>query len=106
MSLLATALDSAHATGHEPIDGVIVLAQETEVTTGGLRTWIKDNVVFTILVLAACVIGVGGMRGNLSKVVTVGALSIVGLAFLAVSTNENAAMGVGNWVLSLFGIQA
>ena len=83
---------------------VDVLAQTTEVSTGGLRAWIGDNIVFTILALIACVVLMGGLRGNLSKVFTVGGLSLVGLAFLGIAQSENAATGIGNWILGLFGI--
>lgn len=81
------------------------LAQTTEVSTTGVRAWIEDNVVFTILILIACVVLMGGLRGNLSKVVTVGCLSLAGMAYLGVATNPNAATGIGNWLLGLVGIQ-
>ncbi|KLL94332.1 hypothetical protein NJ76_31325, partial [Rhodococcus sp. IITR03] len=70
-----------------------------------VRAWIEDNIVFTILVLIACVVLMGGLRGNLSKVVTVGGLSLAGMAYLGVATNPNAATGIGNWILGLIGIQ-
>ena len=81
------------------------LAQTTEVSTTGVRAWIEDNIVFTILVLVACVVLLGGLRGNLSKVVSVGVLSLLGMAYLGVATNPNAATGIGNWLLGLVGIQ-
>ncbi|WKX02008.1 hypothetical protein Q3O43_29475 (plasmid) [Rhodococcus aetherivorans] len=81
------------------------LAQTTEVSTTGVRAWIEDNIVFTILILIACVVLMGGLRGNLSRVVTVGGLSLAGMAYLGVATNPNAATGIGNWLLGLVGIQ-
>ena len=81
------------------------LAQTIEVSTTGVRAWIEDNIVFTILILIACVVLMGGLRGNLSKVVTVGGLSLAGMAYLGVATNPNAATGIGNWLLGLVGIQ-
>ena len=81
------------------------LAQTTEVSTTGVRAWIEDNIVFTILILIACVVLMGGLRGNLSKVVTVGGLSLAGMAYLGVATNTTAATGIGNWLLGLVGIQ-
>ena len=81
------------------------LAQTTEVSTTGVRAWIEDNIVVTILVLIACVVLMGGLRGNLSKVVSVGGLSLLGMAYLGVATNPNAATGIGNWLLGLVGIQ-
>lgn len=101
MSLTHTVVDLAITTPH-----VDVLAQSTDVTTTGLRKWIGDNGVFTILALIACVILAGGMRGNLSKVFTVGGLSLVGLAFFTLSSSESAANGIGSWILGLFNIQA
>ena len=100
MSLTSTVVDLALTR-----PSVDVLAQTTDVNTGGVRDWIGDNVIFTILILAACVIGVGGMRGNLSKVVTVGGLSLVGLAYFSIAQSETAATGIGNFLLSLIGIQ-
>jgi membrane-bound ClpP family serine protease len=84
---------------------VEVLAQTTDVNTTGVRSWIGDNIVFTILALIACVVLMGGLRGNLSKVFTVGGLSLVGLAFLGIAQSETAATGIGNWILGLFGIR-
>lgn len=81
------------------------LAQTTEVSTTGVRAWIEDNIVVTILVLIACVVLMGGLRGNLSKVVSVGGLSLLGMAYLGVATNPDAATGIGNWLLGLVGIQ-
>lgn len=101
MSLTPTLADLAIAAAPH----VDVLAQTTEVSTGGLRAWISDNIVFTILLLGACVIFVGGVRGNLSKVVTVGGLSLLGLAYFSIAQSESAATGVGNFLLGLIGIQ-
>lgn len=100
MSLASHFVDLTVTTGRE----AAVLAQSTEVSTTGLRAWIEDNIVFTILALIACVLLGGGMRGNLSKVVSVGGLSLVGLAYLGIATNPGAARGIGNWALGLFGI--
>ncbi|NKT14089.1 hypothetical protein GS979_06420 [Rhodococcus hoagii] len=100
MSLTSTVADLALTT-----QNVDVLAQSTDVSTGGLRAWIGDNVIFTILALIACAVLVGGLRGNLSKVFTVGGLSLVGVAFFSLASSESAATGIGNWLLGLFGVQ-
>ena len=88
-----------------PPGSVDVLAQDPEVSTGGRRAWIGDNIIFTILALIACVVLLGGLRGNLSKVFTVGGLSLVGIAFFSLASSESAATGIGNWILGLFGIR-
>ena len=100
MSLTPTLADLAIAAA----PNVDVLAQTTEVSTGGLRAWIQDNVILVILLAIACVVLVGGFRGNLSKVFTVGGLSLVGMAYLGIASSEDAAAGIGNWILSLFGV--
>lgn len=100
MSLTSAVADRAIGASEK----VSILAQ-TEVSTGGLRQWIGDNIVFTILILVACAIGMGALRGNLSKVFTVGGLSLVGIAFFSLASSETAATGVGNWLLGLFGVQ-
>jgi membrane-bound ClpP family serine protease len=84
---------------------VDLLAQTTDVNTTGVRSWLGDNVVVTILVLIACAVLMGGLRGNLSKVFTVGGLALVGLAFFGIAQSDTAATGIGNWLLSLFGVQ-
>ncbi len=100
MSLTPTLTDLAIAAA----PNVDVLAQPTEVSTGGLRAWIQDNVILVILLAIACVVLVGGFRGNLSKVFTVGGLSLIGMAFLGIASSEDAASGIGSWILSLFGV--
>ena len=101
MSLTSAVVDLATT----PTPGIDVLAQNTEVTTGGLRAWIGDNIIFTILALIACVVLPGGLRGNLSKVFTVGSLSLVGIAFFSLASSESATTGIDRWILSLFGIE-
>lgn len=100
MSLTSTVANLATMTP----GNVDLLAQTTDVNTTGVRSWIGDNVIFTILILIACAVLMGGLRGNLSKVLTVGGLSLVGLAFFGIAQSENAATGIGNWLLSLIGI--
>lgn len=105
MSLAVQIVDMSLASpGWQPTGTVHVVAQETEVNTGGLRKWIEDNIVFTILVLIACAVLLGGLKGNLSRVLTVGGLSMVGLAYLGIATSQNAAQGIGSFILGLFGV--
>lgn len=81
------------------------LAAPADVNTTGLQGWIKDNVVFVLLILIACVVLLGGLKANLSKVLTVGGLSLVGMAWVAIASNQNAAQGIGQWLLGLVGVQ-
>lgn len=100
----STAIDLSIATTHHPAASDVTVLAQTTVSTGGLRAWIKDNVVFTILILLACVMLVGGLRGNLSKVFTVGGLGFFGLAYLGIASSETAATGIGTWILGLLNI--
>ncbi|MFI8664567.1 hypothetical protein ACIGKR_31595 [Rhodococcus qingshengii] len=104
-SLASTVIDVSIPPTHPPLTAdAVTLAQSTDVNTGGLRAWIKDNIVFTILIALACVVLVGGLKGNLSRVFTVGGLGLFGLAYLGIATSESAATGIGNWILGLVGI--
>ncbi|MFJ7621400.1 hypothetical protein ACIQYZ_21610 [Rhodococcus erythropolis] len=104
-SLASTVIDVSIPPTHPPhAADAVTLAQSTDVNTGGLRAWIKDNIVFTILIALACVVLVGGLKGNLSRVFTVGGLGLFGLAYLGIATSESAATGIGNWILGLVGI--
>ncbi|RYF53681.1 MAG: hypothetical protein EOO27_25565, partial [Comamonadaceae bacterium] len=95
MSVIASTVVALANAAH-PVPDISIVAQETQVSTGGLRKWIEDNIVFTILVVIACVVLTGSLRGNLSKVFTVGGLTLVGLAFVGIATSETAAKGLGN----------
>ena len=104
-SLASTEIDVSITATHPPLAAdAVTFAQSTDVNTGGLRAWIKDNIVFTILIALACVVLVGGLKGNLSRVFTVGGLGLFGLAYLGIATSESAATGIGNWILGLVGI--
>ena len=88
-SLASTVIDVSIPATHPPLAAdAVTLAQSTDVNTGGLRAWIKDNIVFTILIALACVVLVGG-------------LGLFGLAYLGIATSESAATGIGNWILGL-----
>ncbi|KXX60597.1 hypothetical protein CJ179_49740 [Rhodococcus sp. ACS1] len=104
-AIASTVVDLSNTAAHpSAVPGVVTLAQEADVNTRNLRDWIGDNVVFTILAVIACVVLIGGLKGNLSKVFTVGGLTVVGLAFLGIANSETAAAGVGNWFLGLIGL--
>ncbi|MBF6215672.1 hypothetical protein IU436_27350 [Nocardia farcinica] len=103
MTLLATALELHAATAITHSGDVLA---QTEVSTGGLRQWINDNVFIVIIFLIACTIGLAANKGNVSSVVTKGGLSLVAIAFIVLAGSNDAVQGVGRWALSLFGINA
>ena len=69
--------------------------------TTGLSAWIQGNVITIILLLIAATALWAGKNGNISKVVTIGACAVVGVAILALATT-GAAADVGVWLVSLF----
>lgn len=101
MSLLSTAL-ALHAA--VPSSDHTLLAA-TEVSTGGLRQWIADNVFFLILIMIGVVVAVsGGLKGNVSSVATKVGLTLAALGVFVLAGAPDAATSVGQWVVGLFGV--
>lgn len=80
------------------------LAQQepgTQVGTGGIRTWILENVIpLLLLVVALLLLWLGGGKGDNSGVMrrlggVIVALAIIGLAV------TNAGVDIGKWIASL-----
>lgn len=77
--------------------------QETgEIGTGGIRTWILENIIpLLLLVVALLLLWLGGGKGDNSGVMrrlggVIVALAIIGLAV------TNAGVGIGEWLAGLF----
>ena len=81
--------------------GAHLLATQAGFGTTGLSAWIQDNVITIILLLIAATALWAGKNGNISKVVTIGACAVVGVAILALATT-GAATDIGTWLVSLF----
>lgn len=81
---------------------VAVLAQG-EVNTGGLTSWIKDNIFSLIMLAIACVLGTGALKGNFSRVATVFALGLIALLWITLATTGKTEV-VGQWLLGLLGL--
>lgn len=75
-----------------------------EPSTEGLTGWIRSNGAVTIIAIIACALLLGALKGNVSKVVTIGGLSVVGLLFVALAANQSAQDALGQWALGLLGI--
>lgn len=75
-----------------------------EVSTKGLGSWIKDNVFAVIILGIACVAGVGALRQNASKVITLSVLSVVVLMLVGVAGSAATQQTVMQWALSLIGL--
>jgi hypothetical protein len=69
--------------------------------TGGIAQWIQDNVVPLILIVIAIGVLWAGNAGNISKAVTKVAVTLVGVAFLAMVVTGTFD-DVGRWLISLF----
>lgn len=75
--------------------------------TGGLATFLNDNVIQLLLILVAIAALWASRKGEVSKVVTVGICLVLGLAILALSANGGAlGKELGAWVVELFRVQA
>ncbi|SFB51152.1 hypothetical protein SAMN05216266_11531 [Amycolatopsis marina] len=78
------------------------LAQDGELGTGGVRTWLLDNVVpLVLLAVALLLLWLGGGKGDNAGVMrrlagVVVALAIIGLAV------SGAGVDVGEWIAGLF----
>lgn len=76
--------------------------QEGEITTGGLQTWLQNNVIpLLLLTVAVLLLWLGGGRGDNAGVMrrlggVVIALAVIGLAV------SGAGVDVGTWISSLF----
>ena len=77
------------------------VAAEASFGTTGLSAWIQDNVITIILLLIAATALWAGKNGNISKVVTIAACAVIGVAVLALATT-GAATDIGAWLVSLF----
>ncbi|MPY97829.1 MAG: hypothetical protein GEU97_07480 [Actinophytocola sp.] len=76
--------------------------QEGEITTGGLQTWLQNNVIpLLLLTVAVLLLWLGGGRGDNAGVMrrlggVIIALAVIGLAV------SGAGVDVGTWISSLF----
>ncbi len=76
--------------------------QEGEISTGGLQTWLQNNVIpLLLLTVAVLLLWLGGGRGDNAGVMrrlggVVIALAVLGLAV------SGAGVDVGTWISSLF----
>lgn len=82
----------------------LLLAADDEVGTQTLTAWIKENVFAVIILAIACVAGVGAMRSNTSKVLTVGALTVIVLMIVGMAGSAATQQTVQQWALSLIGL--
>ncbi|MFD7011421.1 hypothetical protein [Rhodococcus jostii] len=105
MSLASTVVDAALASPKRTHIGGDFLAQETEVSTANLKDWIGNNVFVVIFLLVVCAIALGALKSNFAKVLSVGGLSLVAIAFFVLSGSQSAMNGLGAFILSLVGVE-
>uniref|UniRef100_UPI003F499836 hypothetical protein n=1 Tax=Nocardia suismassiliense TaxID=2077092 RepID=UPI003F499836 len=78
------------------------LLAQTEVGTNNLTEWIGHNGVQTVLAIAAIVMFAAGIRANATKVITIAALILVGLAIYSLSKNPAMQNDLGGFIWGLF----
>lgn len=72
------------------------------VSSRGLTDWLKDNAVPIILLIIGLGVAMAARKGETSKVVTVGALTLVSLAFIAIALDASTGISIGRWIVNLF----
>ena len=71
--------------------------------TGGVRTWILDNVIpLLLLVVAILLLWLGGGKGDNAGVMKRLGGVIVALAVIGLAVTTNAGASIGQWLASLF----
>ncbi|MGH3433069.1 MAG: hypothetical protein ACRDQB_09565 [Thermocrispum sp.] len=79
-----------------------VVAQGKEISTGGLQTWLQENVVpLLLLAVAVLLLWIGGGKGDNAGVMrrvggVVIALAVIGFAV------SGAGVDIGEWISGLF----
>ena len=72
------------------------------VSSRGLTDWLKDNAVPIILLIIGLGVAMAARKGETSKVVTVGALTLISLAFIAIALDASTGISIGRWIVNLF----
>jgi hypothetical protein len=83
---------------------LITLAQDQKgLGTGGVRTWILDNIVpLLLLAVALLLLWVGGGKGDNAGVMRRLAGVVVALAIIGLAVTTSAGKDIGEWIASLF----
>lgn len=76
------------------------LAQEG-IETGGVGTFLREQVVPPILGVSAVVLLSKAIKSSWSAVITIAALSLIGLGWFGLSANPDVAMNVGTGIARL-----
>ncbi|RZS44159.1 hypothetical protein EV193_10133 [Herbihabitans rhizosphaerae] len=75
----------------------------TEVSTGGLQSWILDNLIpLLLLVVALLLLWLGGGKGDNAGVMRRLGGVIVALAIIGLAVTTNAGKNIGAWIAGLF----
>lgn len=93
----------AGSDSHQPIGDLMHTLNTTVVaaaSTGGLQSWIKDNIIPLLLLLIAVMLFVLAQRGDNAKAMKVVAGVIVALGVLGLATSGKAD-NLGAWMASL-----
>lgn len=72
-----------------------------EYGTSGLSDWLQENVITLLLLLAVAVMLFLGLKGNISKLVTIIGCSLLALFFLGIVITPNGAENTSKFLLDL-----
>jgi hypothetical protein len=77
--------------------------QQGGLDTGGVRTWILNNLIpLLLLVVALLLLWLGGGKGDNAGVMRRLGGIIVALAIIGLAVTTNAGQQIGTWIASLF----
>lgn len=69
--------------------------------TGGLLTWIKENVISALMLIGGAVALFHGGTGKIAKAITVGAGMLIALGIVGLAVGDW--QKIGTWFAGLFG---
>lgn len=78
---------------------------DTSVTTGGLKNWVKDNVVMVLILVIGLGLLMRSNKGDHSGVFLRVGLLVVSLSVVTIALDATLGLGVGRWAVGLFGIK-
>lgn len=104
LGYLATVHSSDPGRNGPITDHALLLADSSEVSTGGLKSWLKDNVIGIIFIAGAAAAGLGALKSNASRVLSITALLLVVLFLVGISGSAATQQTMSQFLLGLIGL--
>lgn len=81
-------------------------AAETSVSTSGVTTWLKNNAVPVLILVVGLGLLMKSNKGDHSAVLMRTGLVVVALAVITIALDSTLSLGIGKFVIGIFGIKA